>query len=657
MDRGTELTQVGGAGYGMPRRALSPARVGGIVRTWDTRAIAGWVLAFLPVLLLGADSGGYWPTAWGWTALLLLFVCAVILLARGDVRLSPLEAALPLGLLALTAWGCASALWSASATQPLLQSQRTLMYAAAALAALLVVRRATYRALLNGAWAATTCICGYSLLTRLFPERLGSFDSLADYRLEAPLGYWNVLAIFAALGTLLAAGFAARGHNPFVRALAAASTVILVPALYFTFSRGGWIALAVGLATMIALDARRLQLVTALAVVAPWPALAVWHASGSAPLTHLGGTLAAAEHSGHRYTLYLAVMMLAAAAAAALYSALEPRVHVPGRLRTAYAIALLLVLAAAIGAATDRYGSPLAIARHGYRSIVGQAAPASNGDLNKRLLSLSLNGRVPQFRVAWREYLAHPWLGSGEGSYERYWDEYRTSPSKIKNVHNLYLETLAELGPVGLVLLLLALGAPLVAAFKARRRSLAAAAAGAYVAFLAHAAVDWDWQMPAVTLVALFCGVALLVSSRGAPSPLLGPAARATAAAVVIALGVIAFVGLKGNLAIASSEDATAHANFTKAASEARDARSWAPWSATPLQLLGEAQAAMGNKAAARKSFGEALAKNRQDWSIWLDLAVASKGVARRQAFAAATRLNPLSPEIASWKTPGGGSG
>ena len=57
--------------------------------------------------------------------------------------------------------------------------------------------------------------------------------------------------------------------------------------------------------------------------------------------------------------------------------------------------------------------------------------------------------------------------------------------------------------------LLLALGIPLWAARQARG-PLASTALAAYVAWLAHAAVDWDWQIPAVTLPALACGAALV---------------------------------------------------------------------------------------------------------------------------------------------------
>ena len=98
------------------------------------------------------------------------------------------------------------------------------------------------RPLLGAVLAAVTLDCAYALATRLFPGRIGSYDSLAVYRLSTPIGYWNGLGVFAAIGAVVALGFAARGTRPVTRALAAASLLVLVPTLYFTFSRGAWLA-------------------------------------------------------------------------------------------------------------------------------------------------------------------------------------------------------------------------------------------------------------------------------------------------------------------------------------------------------------------------------------------------------------------------------
>jgi len=119
------------------------------------------------------------------------------------------------------------------------------------------------------------------------------------------------------------------------------------------------------------------------------------------------------------------------------------------------------------------------------------------------------------WHVAWQEAAAHPVAGRGAGTFELAWLEKQPIPESVLDAHSLYLETLAELGVVGLGLLLLALAPPLVAAL----RGATAAAAGGYVAFLFHAGVDWDWELPAVTLAGLFCGAAALQRPPPQDSP------------------------------------------------------------------------------------------------------------------------------------------
>ena len=86
-----------------------------------------------------------------------------------------------------------------------------------------------------------------ALSGRLFPERFGEYDLIGGYRLSEPVGYWNALGVLAALGVLLAVSLVARFESLLVRLVAAASTVPLALTLYFTFSRGAWLALLAGL--------------------------------------------------------------------------------------------------------------------------------------------------------------------------------------------------------------------------------------------------------------------------------------------------------------------------------------------------------------------------------------------------------------------------
>ncbi len=228
---------------------------------------------------------------------------------------------------------------------------------------------------------------------------------------------------------------------------------------------------------------------------------------------------------------------------------------------------------------------------------------------------------------------------------------------KVRDAHSLYLETLAELGTVGLALLVLALGAPLVAAVRARGRPGVAVAAGAYGAFLLGAAADWDWEIASVTLAALLVGVALLAWARDGEEWSAPRQLRLGMLAGAAAVGAAGFVFLVGNLLLARASDAAAAGTWATAAHDARRAATWLPWSAVPWQRLGEAQLGQGATGAAQASFHTALRKDGGDWGLWLDLARASTGAAQAGALARATRLNPLGPEIAELKAEVAGQG
>ena len=75
----------------------------------------------------------------------------------------------------------------------------------------------------------------------------------------------------------------------------------------------------------------------------------------------------------------------------------------------------------------------------------------------------SLGDRSEFWDAAINDARDHPLGGSGGGSFEAYWDAHGSSGIFVRDAHSLYLETLAELGVVGLALLLVALSIPLVA--------------------------------------------------------------------------------------------------------------------------------------------------------------------------------------------------
>jgi O-antigen ligase len=185
--------------------------------------------------------------------------------------------------------------------------------------------------------------------------------------------------------------------------------------------------------------------------------------------------------------------------------------------------------AAVLGAAALGAVVVVAVVSSGERGLAAQLAGAN---------------RPHYWHVAWKEYTLNPVTGSGAGTFDSYWLRYRPVSSFARDAHSLYIETLAELGPLGLALLVLALAVPLLG-LRRRGDPLLAAAGAAYVAFVVHAAVDWDWELPAVTVTGLACGAALLAGSRRADAPELGLRGRIALLAVAIALGVVAIVRLR----------------------------------------------------------------------------------------------------------------
>jgi O-antigen ligase len=179
----------------------------------------------------------------------------------------------------------------------------------------------------------------------------------------------------------------------------------------------------------------------------------------------------------------------------------------------------------------------LAISALAALGIVVAAASAEHGIAQK----LFGQNRPLYWHVAWHEWEKNRVLGSGAGTFDRYWLHYRTVSSFARDAHSLYLETLAELGPIGLALLLAALLIPLLA-LRSRRDPLLATAAAAYMAFLVHAGIDWDWELPAVTLAGLACGSAMLVARRPDDAHELRLRGRALMLAPGVGLGILALI-------------------------------------------------------------------------------------------------------------------
>jgi O-antigen ligase len=145
-----------------------------------------------------------------------------------------------------------------------------------------------------------------------------------------------------------------------------------------------------------------------------------------------------------------------------------------------------------------------------------EGQPLSSGAA--RLVTLRSN-RYAYWRVALRAFGDEPLRGVGAGGWSGYWLRYRTVSEAARDAHSLPLQTAAELGVIGLLMLAAFLAGVARAAYRAHQRApvLAAGPIAAVVVYIAHSPLDWDWQMPAVTLVALAAAGALLAMADPRP--------------------------------------------------------------------------------------------------------------------------------------------
>jgi O-antigen ligase len=521
--------------------------------------------ALLPFLLVGGaafDNGGFDATTWGWLTLVPLVVIALAFLLNHARCPGRLALAFLGFLAAFTAWTWVSIAWSDDVSESILEGERLLVYVAAA-AAFIVLGQGRAARILGGLLAAITVVCGWALCLRVFGGA-GSYDVAsvsedATRRLAAPLGYSNGLGVFAAIGILLALGLGLRFRRP----LLAAPVLVLGPTLYFTYSRGAWLALGAGA---------------------------------------LGGLALAPPRLPRR------IVLIAAA-----------------------------TVAVVLGLALVRIGGPTGAVQE-----FSHSGPTVKADKSRRLFSLSGSSRAQYWQVAWREAGDHPWLGSGAGSFQRNWLRLRPARLPVLDAHSLYLETLAEVGPFGLALLVVLLAVPAVAAFLARRHPLAAPAFAGYFAYLVHAAQDWDWELPAVTLAALCCGAALVTLVPREQQPAVSRKTRVAVIAAAALLGLLVLAALAGNAALGAASASLDSDNPARAARDARWAKRLVPWSADPWRLHGEALLSEGRVDGARRDFQTALRRDPSDWDTWVDLALVTHGAVRNEAAERAALLNPL---------------
>jgi hypothetical protein len=465
-------------------------------------AIAAVAVIALPTAL-AFFSGGFFDRPRliaGIGAWVLVFVVAVA--APQPLPRSTAGRIALAGLVLLTAWTALSLIWAPLGGRAQDDLQRLLLYLAYFAAGLALLRGPLVRRWLEPAMAGGALIVvGYGLAERLVPGLIELDRSrTASGHLEQPLTYWNAEGAVAAIGLLLAVRVAGDPRRPRgVRGAAAAAGVPLGLGLYLTFSRGALAAVAAGLVVLFALAPEaRPQLRAAVAMLGG--AVAASLIASRLPTVE---SLVVGERGDAGEGLLMLGALLVLMLAAAVVVLRQPRRDLTApRLPVSRPAAVLVVSMAALLAGAIAFtvleGKPQ-----------GESPQARSGA--ERLGSIDTN-RYRYWEVAAESWADRPLIGLGSGGFLVEWSKRRDRVDQSGDAHSLYFETAAELGLVGVAALLLFLAGVVAGAVRLYRldRGAATGLSAALAAWAIHAGLDWDWEMPALTLMGLLLGAAAL---------------------------------------------------------------------------------------------------------------------------------------------------
>jgi Flp pilus assembly protein TadD len=526
-----------------PRVGTSERRRGGSIAAC-TLALAG-LLCFTTF----EAGGGLQLESMTVVEIVLTLLSAVVV--AGALLLAP-RGTRPYGawatgfLLALTALTAVSVGWSVAPDSSWQDAGRMLAYSGlfAGAAALARLYRDAWRAVLGGVALSAVTVCVYALLTKVLPGQLDPHDTYA--RLQEPYGYWNSIGLTAALGAIGCLWLGARRHgHALVNVSAYPAMGVLLVTLMLAYSRGALVALAIGVALWMAIVPLRLRGARVLVVGALGAAPVVAWAFSTHALSHESIGLAARTTAGRQLGVLLVAMVfvLTAVGIALGFSSARRPTSARVRRRMGAALIALLVLAVAglAGAlAVSKRGFAGTIS-HDLRSLTDPNAPVPPNTPGRLTAIGSVRARY--WKEALQAFKSHPALGVGASGYETARLRYRKETLDVKHAHGYVVQTLSDLGIVGLALSLALLAVWLACAARAtspldRRLAIRTAqsrllggrvrvpraigwrrAHAPYtgeriglltmlcvvVTFGVHSFADWTWYVPGNACVALLC--------------------------------------------------------------------------------------------------------------------------------------------------------
>lgn len=595
---------------------------------------------------------------------LAVWLVLVVLLALGAAGRATLGRSFygAAGLIAgLALFSAFSSFWSGSVELSITEADRVLVYLAFFLAAFLIAQTDLRRQrFAEGVGISLFAVAALALASRLLPHALDLGPGLgSNERLGYPLGYWNANGLAFGIGCAFALWMSRRSPNAALRGLAVGALPVLLLALYFTYSRGGVLALIVACGCLLALSHDRLWLLATLAVGAIAAVPAVLAVQGRDAIANNLDTQAAVDQG-----LTVLLILLAGTAVAlglfALLRRLEQRQHPlagravaasrdPGVLKWVAVVLALLAIGGGIAVgsrAWDRFSSP---------DVRFPAQPEDHFG------ELSGAGRDEFWRVAFDAFGEDPAIGQGAGTYRFAWNRLREVEMPSLDAHSLYLEAFAELGAIGglivlgLVLTVLWTGFAAWRDASGTRRELHAILLAACLAFAIGAGIDWFWEIAATGAIFFLAGGALVaarcgqLAQRRAEGNGRGEQRRFGIAVGGLAVAWIAALALIGPLLvdreIGASNDAVAAGNVAAAVEHADNARSIEPWAATPYLQLGLLAESQRDFAGAAGRLTQAIDREEGNWQLYyLRARIEYRGgdeAAARADLREARRLNP----------------
>jgi hypothetical protein len=567
-------------------------------------------------------------------------------------------------ILGLALFSAISSLWSGSIELSVTEADRVLVYLGIFVAAFLLAQTSQRaQRFAEGLAISLAVIALLGLASRLLPHVLTVSESLnTGAQLRYPLGYWNANGIVCGIGVALLLWVSRRSPSPALRWIAVGVTPALLLTLYFTYSRGGLLSLAVACGCLIALSHDRLWLLATLVIGALGALPAILFAQARRALADNVYT----SHVIAQGVTVLLVLLAGIALALALYAGLRRFERRGGGLavraaaisrdrRVLGGIALTLALVAVVGA--------VALGGQAWHQF---SSPALQNPVNPQEQFGEINGagRHDFWRVALDAFKEDPVGGHGAGTYQFAWTRLRSIDLNAHTAHSLYFQSLAELGiigfllVVGMVLFLLYTGFQTWRNARGAARELYAALLAAALAFAVGAAIDWFWEIAAVGAI-FFLATGILVAARCrqlagarvAGAEAAGPQQRRFGLAVAgLAIAWITALALIGPLLVdrevKQSQSAALGGDLASARSHAETARSIEPWAASPYEQLGLVAEAEGDYPTAAGRFAQAIHREEQNWVLYYLKARAEKQtgeiVAARADQAEALRLNPL---------------